>query len=96
MSKFKQFIIKSNLNEAKVLSFSYSEKIKNFGELHKYLNNWKSEDYSFDKISNKVIEVYFAKVNFIGEIKDKGKKFEITGKLINEKEVVDYIKKGVF
>lgn len=95
MSKFKDHIQKENLNEAKALSFSYSEKIKNFKDLHAYLVAWKSKDYNFDKIDNKTIEVYFAEVDFIGNIKDKGKKFELTDKLANEKEVIQYIKKGI-
>jgi len=96
MSKFKQFIKEENLNEAKVLSFSYTEKIKNLNDLHKYLIGWKSKDFTFDKISNKVIEVYFLGADFMGEIKDKGKKFEVTEKLASEQEIVDYIKRGVF
>jgi len=87
VGSFKTFLL-----EAKATVIKYSDKIKDFDSLLDYLNAWKLEDYTFDKIDDVTIEVYFADVDFLGNIKDKKEGFALTGKLKDEEAIIDHVK----
>lgn len=91
---FKQFYREEIINEQKVHSYKYTERIKNFKELSTVLSKVTTDKSGFfEKKDSRTIEV-FINDRFIGEIKDKGKSFEIDASVFKEVKVLKlYIEK---
>ena len=87
--------MKDELIKEAVQSYKYTLNIKNLKDLFKYLENWKSDDYVPEFENNKTINIYDSKESIIGTIKDKGKSFEVDGKIAKDKKFLDYLNKGI-
>ena len=91
---FKQFYDKEIVNEQKVHNYKYTERLKNFKELSIMLSKFPDKSILFEKKDSRTIEV-FVSDKFIGEIKDKGKSFEIDAQVFKIKDFKQYIEKEI-
>ena len=91
---FKQFYDKEIVNEQKVHNYKYTERLKNFKELSIMLSKFPDKSILFEKKDSRTIEVFVAD-KFIGEIKDKGKSFEIDAQVFKIKDFKQYIEKEI-
>ena len=80
---FKEFYKDETINEQKVHSFKYTERLKNFKELSIILSKFDHKLIFFETKDSRTIEVF--KVDqFIGNIKDKGKVFEVDASIFKQ------------